>query len=1222
MKTLVLLALALAAAAGLRADTIALWNFNNTNSPALPNAGAGTLAPLGGITVGNPTLGTGSSDTETANYAYQTSGYPTTADGDRQAGIEVTASTAGFSNIQVSFDYRGSGTSSRRLAVLYSVDGTTFSEGSVVAITVAATFTNRITLDLSGVPAANNNPLFKFRIVSTLDGGAFAAISGTYSANGTGRFDMVTVSGDAAVTKPPFLSIQPSSQTFFIGATASLSVSAGGTAPLSFEWQRASTPGTWTALPGATGPVLTLPNVQASDTGSYRVVVRNNLGSVTSDPATLTIQEDPSNRLVTIASLRAAQDPGQGTPLDTTSLFTVEGVVTTHANLTSGTANYLFYLQDDTAGIAVFWSGAPSAGKPLPPAGSRVRIKAPVTHFRGLLELVPSESNPAHLVSVVATNQPLPAPLPLPFSTDAAVLEALEGSLVVAREVVIDPSATGGVFTSISAGVTMTDALGQTFPLYANAGTDLIGKVIPVGTSTVIGVLGQFDSSAPYTSGFQFIPSRFADIVSAFKAPSIRFTNVLSGLVRPGDALTNTFSDHGLRPGESIAIQFDIADPEGRVVTLTPGSAIPAGARWDVSSLSGTQLSGTYTFTATAAEAGKAHDVELRADNGSASFTQRVRIYVPTPAEQRVVITEFLANPAATNALPWFNPLNRVEPLPGGTDTSPSNRDEFIEVTNLSPEPIDMTGWMVSDSLLRRAYIYPGSAANVVAPSNAIVLYGGPPFGYTPQLPVPALAAEVGPGDPFSTAGLALNDGGDAIILRNAQSNVVARIVYSQSQTSTNGSMARFPTDADAFLPARSISEAFWTPGLQPSGIAWTEPQPSNDQAPAILAAPTPVTVVAGASATFSVTATGLPAPTFQWQRNGATLPGSTGSSYALATTTLADDGSLFRVIVSNRAGAITSAPVALRITAPPPEILRTNLAHVRSTVDPVQLRPTDTTQLFEAEVIVTSHVNLTTATNVLFYAQDDTAGIAVFVSGKPAAEAPPAGARVRVVGPVSHFNGLLQFNLSASQPKHVVEVLGTGLPLPAPLPLDFAWPASTTGVTAASPGVAAAEAAEGRRIRVANVLVDATSGPTFTSGSNVTLTDAADPTRTFVLRIDARILDVIGQPKPAGPVTIEGVLGQFDGSDPRAGGYQLLVTRLADIQSAATPAAVAAAATVADGRVEITWPITTGSTYSVWAASSLVEPFTKIASSLVAGRHVEVLPANATQRFFRVTSP
>jgi hypothetical protein len=156
----------------------------------------------------------------------------------------------------------------------------------------------------------------------------------------------------------------------------------------------------------------------------------------------------------------------------------------------------------------------------------------------------------------------------------------------------------------------------------------------------------------------------------------------------------------------------------------------------------------------------------------------------------------------------------------------------------------------------------------------------------------------------------------------------------------------------------------------------------------------------------------------------------------------------------------------------------------------------------------------------------------------------------VRLVGSLGHFNGLLQFNLSASNAKHVVEVLSTGNPLPAPVALDFTWPITTTDLTATSPGVASAEANEGRLVRVDNVLVDTATGANFASGSNVTVTDAADSAKTFVLRIDSRVTEVIGQPKPTTPVSLVGVLGQFDNADPRAGGYQLIVTRLADVIS------------------------------------------------------------------------
>ena len=1217
------------------ADTIAEWNFNNAAAQTTPSAGAGTLGPIGGITVSPPASGVGSSDPEAAagaDNAYQTTSYPAAAVGDRTAGIEVAASTVGYKNVTVRFDYRGSNTSSRKLAVLYSLDGATFLEGVVAEILTGGAFTNGITLDLTAVPGANENPNFKVRIVSTFaDGAAYAAISGNYGTAGTARFDMVTVAGEPSSSepRPPVIFTQPVDRTAFVGSTATFSVVAGGSAPLAYFWEKDKQDGlgTWDLVEGGTGATLSLANVQFAQAGTYRVTVSNALDVVRSMPAQLTVQEDPANVVSTIAQLRAKVDPATLVPTDTTTVYKAEGIVTTHVNITTA-GNHFFYIQDATGAIGVFVSGATGE---VPPAGALVRVTGPLTHFNGLLELGLAGANTAHKVEILSTGNPLPTPTPLNFAWPTGVAaaddpnvldaEANEAKLVVASNVLID-SSTGPTFAGGS-NVIITDAADptKTFTLRVDSRViDIIGQQKPTGPATIIGVLGQFDGSDPRAGGYQLLPTRFADIESAFKAATIRFTNTLSNLVRPGDQPVNTFAEHALRPGESISIGFEITDPENRPVTVTLGNAIPAGAEWSFGSLSGTKVNGTFRYTATAA-AGQAFDVAVTADNGSTSFTQTIRLYVPTVAEQQVVITEFYANPASTNAVAWFNPLNRAELLPGGNDASPANRDEFVELVNLSGESIDLTGWMVSDALLRRAYIYPGTAGTTLAPSNSLIVYGGPAFGFAPQLSVPAIAAEVGPGDAFSTAGLALNDGGDTIILRNAQSNIISRVLYAQSQTSTNGSLVRFPTDRDGFVAHSGTGARYWSPGTQADGKAWTEAQPNADVAPAIVTPPVSVTVAAGIPATFSVVATGVPAPTYRWQRDGVgELPGETAASYTLASPQVTDDGASFRVIIANRAGSITSAPVTLTVTAPPPEIIRTNIAYLRTQVDPVNLRPANTTQLYEVEAIVNTHVNLTGSANTFFYCQDDTAGIGVFVTGKPGAEVPPAGARVRIVGPLGHFNGLLQFSLSATNTKHVVEVLSTGNPLPAPVALDFAWPITTTDLTATSPGIASAEANEGRLVRVDNVLLDAAAA-NFTSGSNVTVTDAADSAKTFVLRIDSRVTEIIGQPKPTEAVSLVGVLGQFDNADPRAGGYQLIVTRLADIIAGSVAGPITATAAVAGETVTLTWNGTPGATYSVLGATNAAGPFSAVVTGLTSPTH-SASTAGQTGGFFRITSP
>ncbi len=92
----------------------------------------------------------------------------------------------------------------------------------------------------------------------------------------------------------PSITVQPADQTVTEPATATFSVTAAGTAPLTYQWQR-NAGGTWTAIPGATTATYTTSaTVRASDDGvRFRVVVTNSAGSATSNAAALTVNPAP-----------------------------------------------------------------------------------------------------------------------------------------------------------------------------------------------------------------------------------------------------------------------------------------------------------------------------------------------------------------------------------------------------------------------------------------------------------------------------------------------------------------------------------------------------------------------------------------------------------------------------------------------------------------------------------------------------------------------------------------------------------------------------------------------------------------------------------------------------------------------------------------------------------------------------------------------------------------
>jgi len=130
-----------------------------------------------------------------------------------------------------------------------------------------------------------------------------AANSSTFSINNVivgnaGNYTVVVANSTGSATSavatltvfvPPAIQTQPNNQAVTQGQDASFSVVAGGSMPLSYQWYFNGL-----ALSGANAPLLTLTNVQTSQSGDYTVVVSSPAGSVTSQVATLTVSVPPT----------------------------------------------------------------------------------------------------------------------------------------------------------------------------------------------------------------------------------------------------------------------------------------------------------------------------------------------------------------------------------------------------------------------------------------------------------------------------------------------------------------------------------------------------------------------------------------------------------------------------------------------------------------------------------------------------------------------------------------------------------------------------------------------------------------------------------------------------------------------------------------------------------------------------------------------------------------
>src|SRR5258706_5386319 len=126
------------------------------------------------------------------------------------------------------------------------------------------------------------------------------------TATGSVSSNPATLTVMAGVVTPSITS-QPVSKTVTAGQTAAFSVAAAGTAPLSYKWMKNGTP-----ITGATSSTYTTPATTTSDNSSqFTVMVGNSAGSVTSNPAILTVTASVVAPLITTQPLSRTFAAGQ-----------------------------------------------------------------------------------------------------------------------------------------------------------------------------------------------------------------------------------------------------------------------------------------------------------------------------------------------------------------------------------------------------------------------------------------------------------------------------------------------------------------------------------------------------------------------------------------------------------------------------------------------------------------------------------------------------------------------------------------------------------------------------------------------------------------------------------------------------------------------------------------------------------------------------------------------
>ena len=176
----------LSTAAAVKADEIAVWNFNDSN--LIVDRGHGTLTTtatnimfLSGTTF-NASMG------DPAGMALVIPGGVNLQ--NNGSILELHVSTAGFENVTISWAWQRSDTGFNDDVIRESIDGTTFQGFSFAGI--GTNFWSGVNISYGAGSPFNNNPFYALRI----------NLSGATSETGNIRFDNIVVTGTQIVPEP------------------------------------------------------------------------------------------------------------------------------------------------------------------------------------------------------------------------------------------------------------------------------------------------------------------------------------------------------------------------------------------------------------------------------------------------------------------------------------------------------------------------------------------------------------------------------------------------------------------------------------------------------------------------------------------------------------------------------------------------------------------------------------------------------------------------------------------------------------------------------------------------------------------------------------------------------------------------------------------------------------------------------------------------------------
>ena len=275
---------------------------------------------------------------------------------------------------------------------------------------------------------------------------------------------------------------------------------------------------------------------------------------------------------------------------------TITGIVTSGSDLGS-----VRYIQDDSAGIALYpgdnwddWSAEPNPG-------DEVTVTGEITEYNGLLEIGPNLSQ----VDVLSSGNDLPeAQVVTPNMID----ESLEGELVVIQSTTFD---SGG--QTIESNATYTfNASGEEGIIYVRSSNSLVGTILNGCEMNLMGIVSQFTFDG--FGGYQLLPRGASDMVSTSgicltsEVEQINISSTSFDLTWTTDVVGDSEVEWGVTPdlGTTDSDVLPVTDHVVSLSGLSPGTLYYARVR-STSDEGETVISPTRVYATISESSGNIH---------------------------------------------------------------------------------------------------------------------------------------------------------------------------------------------------------------------------------------------------------------------------------------------------------------------------------------------------------------------------------------------------------------------------------------------------------------------------------------------------------------------------------------------------------------------------------------------------------------------------------------